>query len=198
MLRLRPSSLLLVPVLALVPALTLFACAGESPEDDPAIGLVREPIPAGDNHFVGTYTNIVVPEPGDLTMIVLKKDGTFHAETFITCVKEPCYPIAEDGNYSLLRQRTTTYINLYLGGTDVLLAKYQYELHGDFLNLRLMSSTADGTWMSLQRSPTAWCATHNDCAQQDLIPGPCAGQYLCTSTNACSYHCGVVPEDAAQ
>jgi len=162
--------------------------------DDPAIGLVQEAIPSGDTHFVGTYTNSDYIQPGDPTMLVLKLDSTFHAETFVQCFKAPCDPIAEDGHYALLRQDTTTYIQLYVGVTKTPIAKYQYELRGDFLNLRLMSPAGDGSWIPMLRSPTAWCATNNDCAQQSLIPGPCAGQYLCEQGNICNYHCGNLPE----
>ena len=54
MLRLQPATLLLIPVLTLLPALTVAACAGESAVDEPEGCLTQEIISRRDTPFV-TY-----------------------------------------------------------------------------------------------------------------------------------------------
>jgi len=198
MLHIRPFALMLVPALALLPALSLVACGGDSTDDTSDVGVISEAIPADGSHFVGTYTNSDIMSSGDLSRIVLKKDGTFHTETFVECFKAPCHPISADGHFTLYRQDTVTYFQLYDASTGIEMGKYQYVLMGDFLNLRRLSATADGHWMPMMRSPAAWCMTNNDCAQQELLPGPCAGEYVCQTQNICNYHCGTPTQMSAQ
>jgi hypothetical protein len=186
----RSFAMMLVPALALLPALTALACVGNSTSDTSEVGVIKEAIPAGGAHLVGTYDNSDNVTAGDLSRIVLKVDGTFHTETFVECIKAPCCPASQDGHYGLYRQDTTTYFELFDGVTGVFIDKFQYVLMGDYLNVRRLSSTADGRWLSMQRAPAAWCMTNNDCREQDLLPGPCAGEYVCQDANICNYHCG--------
>jgi len=198
MLHIRPFALMLVPALALLPALSLVACVADSTDDESNVGVTSEAIPSNGVHFVGTYTNSDTMAPGDLSRIVLKKDGTFYTETFVQCFKAPCQPIAASGHYTLYRQDTITYFQLYDAAKGSPMGKFQYVLMGDFLNLRSLSETSDGHWMPMLRSPAAFCMINNDCAQQDLLPGPCAGEYVCQTENICNYHCGIPTEMSTQ
>jgi len=179
--------------LFLVPALALLACGGEKPIDE-TTGAVQAPIPTGGVHLAGTYTGDS-SHAGDFAQLVLKTDGTYHAQVFVWCVKDPCPPVEQDGRYALFRRDTLTYFQTYdASGTKG--ARYQYELRGDTLNLRRLVDSAP--WTLMLRSPTAWCATNQDCALQDLQIGPCSGQYICTERSACNWHCGATPEIAGK
>lgn len=177
-------------ILALVPALTLVACAAEKPSDDPSLGATEETIPSGDYHLAGTYIR-ASQHPGDLVRLVLKTDGTYHAETLLSCSPMGCVPGSTDGKYGLFQREQVTYFELYSTHGDVF-ARYQYNLEGEDLSLRQLDT--ESTWFTIRRSPAAWCAVTQDCALQELIPGPCAGQYLCESQKSlCNYHCGSEP-----
>jgi hypothetical protein len=188
MLRRRPVPLFLIPILTLLPALTVAACVGGNTEDESTFE-VQEAIPIG-VHLVGTYTGNS-HQAGNFSQLVLKTDGTYHAMIFVICKKAPCPEVEQDGHYSLFQRDTIAYFQTYdASGTAI--ARVQYALNGDTLNLRKLEPSA--TWTPMERSPTAWCATDHDCATQDLLPGPCAGQYLCDDQSACNYHCGVAPD----
>jgi hypothetical protein len=187
MLRLRHATLFLIPVLTLLPALTVTGCAGENTGDE-STSEVQEAIPIG-VHLVGTYTGDSY-QTGKFSQLVLKTDGTYHAMIFVNCVKAPCGDVEQDGRYHLFRRDTIAYFQTY-DALGTVIARFQYALAGDTLNLRKLDPSA--TWTPMERSPTAWCATDQDCATQDLLPGPCAGQYRCDDNSACNYHCGTAP-----
>jgi len=173
----------------LVPALALLACGGEKSIDE-TTDAVEEPIPVGGVHLVGTYTG-ETHQAGNFSQLVLKTDGTYHAQMVVWCIIIPCNPVEEDGRYTLFRRDSLTYFQTYdTSGTAI--ARYQYQLRGDTLNLRRLAPSA--TWTTMLRSPAAWCATNQDCALQDLVIGPCAGQYICTEGNICNWQCGPAPE----
>lgn len=185
--------------LFLVPVLTLTACGSDKPVDE-TTGAVQEAIPTGGYHFVGTYANSS-RQVGSLSQLVLKTDGTFHSAKVVACITAPCNDIEQNGTYTLFRRDTFAYFELYERSSHTAVARYQYTLRGDTLNIRPLSiPTAPiaptATWISMQRAPAAWCAITSDCAQQDLTPGPCAGQYICTEKSICNYQCGAAPEIA--
>ncbi len=184
MLRLQPATMLLLPVLTVLPAITVTACAGEDTGDESTFA-DQEAIPRR-VHLVGTYTGDSY-QAGNFSQLVLKTDGTYHAMIFVTCMKTPCNDVEQDGHYALFRRHTLTYFQTY-DASGMAIDRIQYALNGDTLKLRKL--VPSGTWTPMVRSPTAWCATDQDCATQDLPTGPCAGQYLCDDKSACNYHCG--------
>jgi len=190
---LRARSYLFLPLLSCV-ALALAACEGEKPIDE-TTGAMQEAIPAPGVHLVGTYTNNN-HEIGSFSQLVLKTDGTFHAATAVVCFAAPCNDPEQDGRYTLFRRETVTFFELYPLRGDQSLGRYQYALQGDTLSLRKFTPSA--SWTPMQRSPAAWCATNHDCAVQDLLAGPCAGQYVCADRNICNYQCGAAPEVARE
>jgi hypothetical protein len=175
----------------LVPALALLACGGEKPIDE-TTGAVEEPIPVGGVHLAGTYTGDS-QQAGDFSQLVLKTDGTYHAKMVVWCFTLPCNPVEQDGRYTLFRRESLTYFQTY-DASGTMNGRYQYLVRGDTLNLRNL--IASSTWTTMLRSPTAWCATSQDCALQELVIGPCAGQYICTEGSTCNWSCGPAPEVA--
>jgi hypothetical protein len=178
--------------LFLLPALALPACGGEKPIDGPT-GAVEEALPSGGPHLAGTYMSDS-KNVGSFSQLVLKTNGTFHAMMNSDCIGERCTSVEQNGRFVLYRKETITYFELYGATLRVPLGRYQYMLQGESLSVRKLGSTDIFTPMA--RSPAAWCAVTQDCALQDLQIGPCAGQYICTTANLCTWLCGPAPEIA--
>ncbi|MFT3773389.1 MAG: hypothetical protein QM820_49045 [Minicystis sp.] len=179
MLRATLRAMLLVPVLA------LGSCVVENPSVEPEaepVAEVEEELTPGMSELVGTFTG----DPrmaGDLALLVLKTNGTYHTGKLVYCVAAPCPPVGEDGRYRVYQREGISRLTLYTrGNTEV----YDYVLRGDTLLLRNMERGA--RWMDLHRDNTAWCAMPNDCMLQRLSPGPCPGRYQCEA-NACNFTC---------
>jgi len=179
--------------LFLVPVLALSACGGEKPIDEPT-GAVQEAIPSGGVHLAGTYTSDS-QQAGMFSQLVLKTDGTYHAMLNNACTPPRCVSLEQNGRYLLFRRETIAYAQFYDAGGSMI-GRYEYALRGDTLSLRKFATQA--RWTPMVRSPAAWCATNQDCALQDLQIGPCAGQYICTTTSTCNWHCGAEPEIAGK
>lgn len=136
----------------------------------------------------GTF-RISTVEPGQLTLLVLKTDGTYHTGKAIACFTTPCNPVQEDGRYLLgVSSDARKYLYLYSESGDR--EVYEYALGGDTLRVR-----AKGTaWVSMSRTVDAsWCEEPLDCKLQGLPVGPCAGSWYC-GWNICSYACWPPPE----
>ncbi|HZF50766.1 MAG TPA: hypothetical protein VE093_19035 [Polyangiaceae bacterium] len=124
---------------------------------------------------------------GELTMLALKSDGTFHYGMVVACVAgQECAPAAEDGQYKLLHRASDRFIELY-NVKDILRGRFQYELVGDTLRLR-RTDTGGGEWRSMSRTDAPWCASASDCGLQNLKGAECAGAWEC-SKNECAFQC---------
>jgi hypothetical protein len=151
---------------------------------------MEEAVPSGGCHLAGTYTGSS-RKAGGLSRLVLKTDGTYRARQVVVCVAPPCRDVEQDGRFTLLRRDALTFLQTY-DATGAVNGRYQYMLAGDTLSLRKLGAT--DTFTPMARSQAAWCAVTQDCALQDLQIGPCAGQYICTTTSLCNWQCGAAPE----
>ena len=177
-------------LVALVPAFALgyLACVGEPVSESEESSIVEDeaamvaPLPS----ILGTYRNQDY-HIGALTLLVLKLDGTYHRGMVVGCVATlPCLPAAEDGHYRLWGRDGASYLSLRPDDTAGVVEQYRYTLAGDTLRIQRVGSP---TWMSLQKTTdTAWCAEPDDCALQNLPPGPCAAKWQC-GANMCTYRC---------
>lgn len=123
---------------------------------------------------------------GQLTLLVLRSDRTFHREVLVTCVRAPCPPVAQHGTYRLTRGVGTRYLRFYDEGGR-LLDRRAYLLLGEHLWLRRAGTWS---WERLEASQPAWCAAPEDCGLQDLVHVACAGAWRCED-GACAYRCDV-------
>lgn len=149
----------------------------EAGEDLAVLG--REPTP------IGTFRSDEV-RIGQLMLLVLKDDGTFHSGIAAACAfpVESCTPV-RDGYYHV-SQRSPGNAGLYLYNADGdPIDQYQYHLAGDTLHLRRLSSME---WYTMDRSASAWCGEASDCEVQGLGTAACIGEWMC-STNQCRYSC---------
>src|SRR6185503_20902798 len=110
--------------------------------------------------------------------------------TMVVCATTPCYPAQADGRYELFQNDAIKSLELYTPMGEVA-SRYQYTLLGDTLRLLPLSSRRERAgWITMQRASAGWCAANIDCTQQNLLPGPCAGEYFCdTSKSICNYTC---------
>jgi hypothetical protein len=140
-----------------------------------------------DPELLGTFRGQAV-EIGELTLLALKSDGSFHYGMAIVCaaLPEPCGPAAEDGYYKLTQREDDRYLELY-NKKSILRARFQYALADDTLRMR-RTDTGGGEWRSMVRADKAWCALPSDCNVQNLKGKACAGDWECAS-DACEYSC---------
>jgi len=123
-----------------------------------------------------------------VAVLTLKTDHTFHLEEGMECVHAPCDRTQMNGVYTL---RSTTSGSSVLalmptGHTTDQVEYLQYMVRED--GLYVAPLTKGATWQLLRRSGQAWCGVTNDCALQQLPPGPCAGEWYCSSS-VCDYTC---------
>lgn len=174
-------------LLALVPAITLgySACTGEGDtEDDEALLQDEAAIVPLNPALIGTFRNVKL-QVGQLALLTLKSDGTYHRGTVVACITAPCPPVAEDGTYTLWYRWDDAFMSLYPDGSREVL-KYQYLLRESTLRLHPMGTRE---WITLAKTEgAAWCAVDRDCALQNLPEGPCAADWYC-ATNTCHYSC---------
>jgi hypothetical protein len=182
----RPS----IASLLLVSTLTLAGCAdGTTPVPSQELVETEETFSLGgiDPDLLGTFRGQAV-EIGELTLLALKSDGTFHYGMAIVCaaLPEPCGPAQEDGYYKLTQRQSDRYLELY-NKKGIQRARFQYALTGDTLRMR-RTDTGGGEWRSMVRSDQAWCAMPSDCDMQGLKTAACAGEWACAS-DACDFQC---------
>lgn len=183
MLRLSIGSLLLASTLALA------GCADGTPAPSSDVAEAEEPFASGslDPQLVGTFRGDTVAL-GELMLLVLKSDGTFHYGMVIVCATapQPCGPIEEGGNYKLTQKDAMNFLELY-SEKGIQRARYQYAFDGDALRMRRVD-TGSGIWRTMTRSDSAWCGAPADCGVQNLAEGTCVGDWECL-WNVCSYQC---------
>lgn len=183
----RPSigSLLLASTLALA------GCAdGTTPAPTAELSEAEETFSVGtiDPELLGTFRSQAL-QIGELTLLALKADGTFHYGMVIVCAAppEPCGPAQEDGYYKLTSRKDDRFIELY-NKKGIQSARFQFELVGDTLRMR-RTDTGGGAWRSMVRSlDNAWCAMPSDCTGQALKGAACDGDWECASST-CDYKC---------
>lgn len=175
-------------LLALVPALALgySACVGEADTEDPEAVMEEEAtIVAPDPALIGTFRAVKLAV-GQLALLVLKSDGTYHRGTLVACVTGPCNPASDDGKYTLWYRGGESFMTLYPDSRTASEERYQYYLRGSALRI---TRIGDPAWMTLGKTDgAAWCDVTNDCALQNLPVGPCATDWYC-ATNVCTYSC---------
>jgi hypothetical protein len=169
-------------VFFLASALAASSCALGDAEGD--LSAEREDdatsIPA---NLAGTYDG-EARRAGDLTKLVFKTDGSYHAAQLVYCISAPCDPVEADGRFRLFSRAGNRYVELSQAqGIDVV--RYQYTWRGTTLLLRRPDASE---WQRLTPSSTAWCAAQADCSLQELPEGPCAGAWSCEAS-ACKYDC---------
>lgn len=149
-----------------------------------------------DPELIRTFRGQAV-EIGELTLLALKSDGTFHYGMAIVCaaLPEPCGPAAEDGYYKLTQRKDEQYLELY-NKKGIQRARFEYALADDTLRMR-RTDTGGGEWRSMVRADKAWCAIPSDCGVQNLKEKACAGDWECAS-DACEFSCRPHPEVEAE
>lgn len=116
----------------------------------------------------------------NLTLLALKIDKTYHAESQVECVTEPCDPLEFDGSYKFTKSSSSS--KRYLKFDDG--TRYEYKLASSGkLSLRLANTTP---WFEMSRATQAWCSQPSDCTLQNLPQPKCPGQWQCNA-NACSF-----------
>lgn len=187
MLRLSIGSLLFAS------ALTLAACAEgtSTPAPTSELSEAEGSFSVGniDPELLGTFRGQAV-QIGELTLLALKSDGTFHYGMAILCASPPapCGPAEEDGYYKLTQRASARFLELY-NMKGILRARFEYELRGDTMRMR-RTDTGGGQWRSMVRSEDAWCALPSDCGVQNLKEGTCAGDWEC-AWSVCDYRCSL-------
>jgi hypothetical protein len=176
-------------LLALVPAIALgySACVGEADTEDPEAVMEEEAtIVAPNPALIGTFRTVKF-EVGQLALLVLKSDGTYHRGTLVACFTGPCNPAADDGKYTLWYRGGEAFMSLYPNSrVDSTVDRYQYYLRGSALRI---TRVGEQSWMTLGKTDgAAWCDATNDCALQNLPVGPCATDWYCAA-NVCTYSC---------
>lgn len=174
--------------MALVPALALggAACTADLDSGEGVMeseAAMTTPTPELFATFRGDAKNV-----GDLPLLVLKADGTYHRTIVVPCMPSPCAPIEDDGLYQLWGRDGGNYISFYPDdGSPV--DRFQYAIAADTLRLRRMT---ERDAFHLHRTiDRAWCEEPRDCALQTLPAGPCGGgTWTCfTATEICKYSC---------
>lgn len=189
-------------LLALIPAFALgsLSCTGAVPtEEEETVMEDEAAVLAADRDMYGTF-RATITQPGDMSLLVLMTDGTYHRQIRMPCsTTGPCYPAEDDGSFALWSRDGRGYMTLAsdTGGA----VKYELVLMGDWLRLRPLGQRA---FQSLTRTVDAsWCGEVRDCHLQNLSPGDCAGVWSCGSS-LCNYACwadppiawpGALPED---
>lgn len=174
--------------LALVPALVLghLACVGAGAVDEEAVQQEESAIAVTNPALIGTFRGIKL-QVGELALLTLKSDGTYHRGTVVACFTTPCYPASEDGAYAVSSRNGETFLALYPEDRSVV-ERYEYGLRGDTLRLRRLMDTS-GKWITMVKTEGAsWCDVDNDCHVQNLPEGPCATDWYCAA-NVCTYSC---------
>jgi hypothetical protein len=176
--------MLFVPALAFA----LASCVSGDPTVEPTEE-AEEAILPGVQGMPGTFAG--TPKmAGDLALLVLKTDGTFHTGKLVYCMIAPCPPFAGEGTYRLYQRDMTSLLVLDRPGHETEI--YRYMLSRDTMRLYRFGS---GHWQTLHRKVPAWCGVPDDCELQNLPPGPCAGEYRCAE-HACNFSCGIPRETA--
>lgn len=114
-------------------------------------------------------------------------DGTAHryfGQRVVTCVRAPCNPVREDGNY------TAGSSTLTLRSGDAT-QRLRYTLVREVLTI-----TSGTTVLGRYHRATSYCAAAADCTDQGLAQPRCIGAYSCEA-NACVYHCATGPSCSA-
>ncbi|NUQ75996.1 MAG: hypothetical protein HUU21_20850 [Polyangiaceae bacterium] len=188
----RPS----IGFLVIASVLSLAGCAdGTTPAPSPSSELAHaeesfsSSVGTIDPELIGTFRGEAV-QIGELTLLALKTDGTFHYGMAILCASPPapCGPADEDGFYKLVQRQKSRFIELY-NMKGILRARFEYMLGGDTLRMR-RTDTGGGQWRSMIRSEDAWCALPSDCGVQNLNEGTCAGAWDCV-WGVCDYRCSL-------
>lgn len=175
-------------LLALVPALVLghLACVGAGVQDEGVVQEEESAIAVLNPDLIGTFRGVKLGV-GDLALLTLKSDGTYHRGSVVACVTAPCYPTAEDGAFMVGSRDGHTYLALYPEDRSAI-DRYQYAFREGTLRLKRMADTS-GQWFSMIKSEgAAWCDEDNDCHVQNLPEGPCATDWYCAA-NVCAYSC---------
>jgi hypothetical protein len=174
------------PLALLAAACLPLGCTAEADFVHPEDGLPDFPLPqeADDGALrpVGTFVNPGAT-PGELSLLVLRNDETFRAETAAACIDPPCASAFEEGTYVYTASGAVRYVRL-AGPSGAPLRRYAYEDGGARLRLRPAGTDA---WIDLERG-AAWCEAAYDCTVQDLVHPLCAGSWTCRA-NACAYEC---------
>jgi hypothetical protein len=190
--------------IGLICLLGLAACGEEKSEDPAALTAqttIEQAAKGPDLNPIGTFISDS-RRPGDLSMLVLKTNNTFHMATNVECVIPPCDPVEQNGTYRLSVQQARQYMTLY-NTESAVIARYQYAWRESSLYLWKVNPTGEAmepsTGLQMWLSTTAWCASPtvsvapsviapSDCDLQNLPIGPCAGQWSC-ETNVCTWSC---------
>lgn len=174
-------------ILGLLPALALglLSCTTDPIiEEEESVTVDESAYTTADRSIFGTYRAIVV-SPGDMPLLVLLTDGTYHRAIRMPCpTAGPCTMAQDDGTYLMAFRDGKKYLTLYsdTGGT----ARYEYILLGDSLRLRPLGSRE---FTSMTRTPeAAWCGELHDCSMQNLPEASCHGLWLC-GQNICNQTC---------
>lgn len=129
----------------------------------------------------GTYRN--ADSQGDVALLVLKTDRTFHFEGQCPAGTNCFYVPVYDGTYKFTRSGSYRYVRLTHGTAETRLA-YRFG-EGGALELRQVGTRQ---WMTFTQPRVGWCAVPNDCRVQYLAVPRCLGEATCTA-NACGFTC---------
>jgi hypothetical protein len=126
---------------------------------------------------------------GDMTLLVLKTDNTYHRERLIECFHYPCPKSVDDGSYMFTRNGSMNASSIYsINLKDD--AGFESELYG---------YTFDGNALTLYSGPgypqheqvlvkaeNAWCNVVDDCKIQNLPEPRCMCEATCVE-NTCGW-----------
>ncbi len=190
----------LYAMLALIPAVAIgvgyMACSGGDEAVSEAAIMEAESAAiagAGDPKLVGTWRSAAV-NPGNVTLLVFKTDGTYARGMAVACATVPCPNVLSEGKYVSYARDGHTYVTLQ--EKDMIVDRYEYKSI-DLTTMRILRIVKGAQWESVTKTADkAWCGAVNDCKVQALPVGPCAGDWQC-ALNVCSYQCGAPQCDSA-
>ena len=177
-------------VLSLFTMIAFIGCGGTDINSDDNGMDVEDPAGLEDGVVrpVGTF-RLDGAMAGELTILALKTDKTYHAETMIYCVKAPCYPLVDEGTYRYTKSGNTRYIRLY-GPAGEKLHRFAYRFQSDVLYLR--DTDTENDWFEMYRSYDGWCGEPSDCEIQNLSQPRCPGEWTCGYDGVCAYECQTI------
>jgi hypothetical protein len=166
-------------------ALGLLSCAVDPViEEEETIVEDEATIVAPDRDLYGTF-RAPVTLPGQMPVLVLMSDGTYHRVIRMPCsTAGPCVPAEDNGQFVIHAREGVNYLTLSSHTGAV--GRYAYVLMGDTLRLRVVG---ERDFVSMTKTPeAAWCGEMHDCGVQNLQGGSCAGVWSCW-TSVCTYNC---------
>lgn len=179
-----------IAILGVIPALALgsLSCAADPVTEVEDVAEDETTLVAADRAVYGTYRAIAV-SLGEMPLLVLKTDGTYHRTIAMPCsTAGPCVPAQDDGQFAFRSGARETYLHLYSDTGGV--GKYEFVHVGGTIRLRLVGQTE---FMSLRKTTDApWCAEVYDCSVQNLEAPSCAGVWHC-GASTCGYACMTDP-----